>query len=92
MLYLLSFYQHNLTLWLSNILRAFIRHHHIFFQTKIAIIRHSQPWLDRIDLPDFQFLIGRVAILLPQRTQQRAAVVCDASELVAERVGIFGVT
>jgi hypothetical protein len=72
---------------IAEILCASLGHDHIFLKTDVAVIANCQPGLEWYrSCPASRFLIGGVAIFLPQWTKQCAAVVGNASELVTERV------
>ena len=82
-----AFNQHDLGLVLSQIFCACFGEDHVLFEAEVAVTRHGQPGLDGEDLADFQLQVGGVAVFLPERTQQGAAIMSYATELMAERVG-----
>src|SRR5690606_2598681 len=64
---------------------AVLRHDDILFEVHAPVTRHADADLQRVDLALLDPTVGPLAVALPAWSQQRAAVVAGAPQLMAQR-------
>src|SRR5215208_6147232 len=88
----LVFYQYDFSLWFADIFCTLISNYNIFLKAYMSILEHIQSGFNGKDLAYFQLLIWRVSVFFPLGTKQGAAIMCDASKLMAECMQLFRIT